>query len=183
LRHSRLLVVGLGAIGSGVAALADALGMRVSGVRRHLDQPVPPGVQLVVGPERLREVLGDADAVVLAAPKTAETRAMFGPDEFAAMKSSAVLVNVARGRLIDDDALIAALERGQIAGAGLDAFAREPLPPDHPLWSQPNVLMTPHTAPFGADYWQAAIDFFLENFDRFRRGEPLMNVVDKTRGY
>ena len=99
------------------------------------------------------------------------------------MRPSAVLVNVARGRLIDDQALVAALENGQIAGAGLDAFTREPLPDDHPLWRLPNVLITPHTASFGGDYWQAAVDLFLDNMSRFKRGEPLLNVVDKTRGY
>jgi len=183
LAESRLVVVGLGAIGSRVASLASGLGMRVTGVRRRAGEPVPAGVESVVGPEQLKDVLATADAVVLAAPKTAETRAMIGVDELAAMRASAVLVNVARGRLIDDDALVAALERGQIAGAGLDAFAREPLPAESPLWRLPNVLITPHTAPFGGDYWEAAVDFFLENMARFTRGEPLQNIVDKAGGY
>jgi phosphoglycerate dehydrogenase-like enzyme len=183
LAQSRLLVIGLGEIGSRVAAMAAGLGMRVTGVRRRPDQPRPAGVETVVTPERLLEVLATADVIVLAAPRTADTRAMLGPEEFAVMRPSAVLVNVARGRLVDDAALVAALERGQIAGAGLDAFTREPLPEDHPLWRLPNVLMTPHVAPFGGDYWRAAIDLFLDNVARFRRGEPLLNVVDKARGY
>lgn len=183
LSSSRLLVVGLGAIGSRVAAYGAGLGMHVTGVRRRPDEPKPPGVESVVGPDRMKEALADADVIVLAAPRTAETRVMLGPAEFAVMKSSAVLVNVARGRLVDDQALVAALERGQIAGAGLDAFTREPLPGDHPLWRLPNVLITPHIAPFGGDYWQAAIDLFLDNMARFRRAEALLNVVDKVRGY
>ena len=183
LAQSRVVVVGLGAIGSRVAALAAGLGMRVTGVRRRTDQPAPPGVERVVGSDQLMDVLPTADAVVLAAPKTAETRTMIGAEELAAMQRSAVLVNVARGRLIDDAALVEALEQGTIAGAGLDAFVREPLPDDHPFWRLPNVLMTPHTAPFGADYWEAAVDFFLANLARFTRGEPLENVVDKHRGY
>ncbi len=183
LSESRLVVVGLGAIGARVAALASGLGMHVTGVRRRTAEPAPAGVETVVGPENLKDVLAAADAVVLAAPKTAETRAMIGEGELAAMKPSAVLVNVARGRLIDDEALVSALERGQIAGAGLDAFAREPLPETDPLWRLPNVLITPHTAPFGGDYFEAAVDFFLENMARFKRGEPLLNVIDKAGGY
>jgi len=183
LTDSRLVVVGLGAIGSRVASLGRGLGMRVTGVRRRLDQPVPQGVDEMYGPDGLRAALATADAVVLAAPKTPETRAMIGAEELAVMKPSAVLVNVARGRLIDDAALVAALERGTIAGAGLDAFVREPLPDGDPLWRLPNVLITPHTAPFGGDYWEQAVDFFLQNMDRFRRGEPLLNVVDRAGGY
>lgn len=183
LAGSRLVVVGLGAIGSRVASLGRGLGMRVTGVRRRIDQPVPDGVEDMYGPDGLRAALARADAVVLAAPKTAQTRAMIGAEELASMRPSAVLVNVARGRLIDDAALVQALERGAIAGAGLDAFAREPLPDGDPLWRLPNVLLTPHTAPFGGDYWEQAVDFFLQNMTRFRRGEPLQNVVDRAGGY
>jgi phosphoglycerate dehydrogenase-like enzyme len=183
LSESRLVVVGLGAIGSRVAVLARGLGMRVTGVRRRPDQPVPDAVEQVTGPEGLKAALASADAVVLAAPKTAETRAMIGAEELAVMRPSAVLVNAARGRLIDDAALVDALERGVIAGAGLDAFGREPLPDADPLWRLPNVLITPHTAPFGGDYWEAAVDFFLQNMTRFRRGEPLVNVIDRAGGY
>lgn len=183
LANSRLVVIGLGEIGSRVAALASGLGMRVTGVRRQLDRPVPPGVERVVGPEQLHDALAIADAVVLAAPRTFETKAMIGAAEFAVMRPSAVLINVARGRLIDDDAMVDALERGRIAGAGLDAFTREPLPDDHPLWRLRNVLITPHTAAFGADYWDGVVNLFLENVGRFRRGDPLVNVVDQARGY
>jgi len=163
--------------------LGAGLGMRVTGVRRRPSEPLPPGVELVVGPEQLREVLPTADAVVLAVPRTADTRTMIGAGELALMRRSALLVNVARGRLIDESALVAALEQGRIGGAGLDAFVREPLPDDDPLWRMPNVLVTPHTAAFGTDYWAPAVDLFLENVERFRRGEALLNVVDKASGY
>lgn len=183
LAESTLLVVGLGAIGSRVAALGHGLGMRVIGVRRRPHESMPPGVASVYGPDRLREALALADAVVLATPRTTETRAMIGAAELESMRPTAVLVNVARGRLIDDAALLAALERGVIAGAGLDAFIREPLPENDPLWRLPNVLITPHTAAFGDDYWRPAIDLFLDNLARFARGAPLVNIVDKVQGY
>lgn len=183
LSESHVVVVGLGEIGSRVARLAAGLGMKVTGVRRRTDLPRPAGVQAVVPPERLREVLAKADAVILAAPRTTETRAMIGAAEIEVMQPHAIIVNVARGRLIDDDALVPALETGRIGGAGLDAFVREPLPDDHPYWRLPNVLMTPHTASFGIDYWKPAVDLFLENVDRFRRGAPLVNLVDKSLGY
>jgi phosphoglycerate dehydrogenase-like enzyme len=178
-----LLVIGLGTIGSRVAALAAGLGMRVTGVRRRVREPTPPGVALVLPPGRLAEGLRAADAVVLAVPRTAETRTLIGRDELALMKPSALLVNVARGRLVDEDALVEALRSGRLAGAGLDAFAHEPLPPEHPFWGLPNVLVTPHTAAFGADYWPPTVDLFLENLARLRRGDPLRNVVDKAQGY
>jgi phosphoglycerate dehydrogenase-like enzyme len=182
-RDSRVIVIGLGAIGSRVARMAAGCGFRVTGVRRRLDRPVPEGVERVIGLSDLLTHLPAADVVVLATPTTRETRAMIGARELAAMRPTAVLVNVARGRLIDDAALVSALKQGQIAGAGLDAFEQEPLPSDHPLWAMPNVLITPHTAAFGGDYWAAAIDLFVDNMSRFRRGEPLRNLVDTTLGY
>ena len=183
LPDTHLLVVGLGSIGSRIAALAKGLGMRVTGVRRRLDQPVPDGVSDVVAPEQFREALPRADAVVLAVPRTSETRALMSDAEFAVMRPSAVLVNIARGRLIDDAALIRALESGRISGAGLDAFQEEPLPPTHPFWGLPNVLITPHTAAFAGEYWPPVVDQFLENMRRYKKGEPLLNVVDKEAGY
>jgi phosphoglycerate dehydrogenase-like enzyme len=121
--------------------------------------------------------------VVLALPGTGETRALIGAAEIEAMRTSALLINVARGHLVDETALVEALARGRIAGAGLDAFAVEPLAEDSPLWHLPNVLITPHTASFDGDYWAPAVDLFLDNCARFRRGEPLVNIVDKGRGY
>jgi D-2-hydroxyacid dehydrogenase (NADP+) len=155
----------------------------VAAIRRRPELPIPAGVSLVAGPDALVSELRLADVVVLAAPRTSETRAMIGVRELEIMKPTAILVNVARGRLVDEDALADALEAGRIAGAGLDAFVREPLPPDHRLWALPNVLISPHTAAFGRDYWGPAVDLFLENVRRFRRQEPLLNVVDKVHGY
>ena len=182
-RASRLLVVGLGEIGGRVAQMAAGVGFTVAAIRRRPDLPAPHGISVVVGPDQLIPQLRLADVVILAAPRTSETRVMIGATELAAMKPTAVLVNVARGRLVDEDALVEALESGGLAGAGLDAFVREPLPPDHRLWSLPNLLISPHTAAFGRDYWAPAIDLFLENVGRFVRREPLLNVVDKVHGY
>jgi D-2-hydroxyacid dehydrogenase (NADP+) len=183
LAKTRLLVVGLGSIGARVAALGVGLGMHVAGVRKRMDAPPLSGVSPVFPPERLREALADADVVVLAVPRTEQTRALIGRAELEAMPRSAILVNIARGRLVDDAALVHALETGRIAGAGLDAFQQEPLGTDSPFWHLPNVLITPHTAAFAGDYWAPVVDLFLENVGHFRRGEPVVNVVDKRLGY
>jgi len=183
LSSSCMLVVGLGAIGSRVASHAAGLGMTVLGIRRQAGQPKPAGVREVAGPDRLVEFLGRADVVVLTAPHTPETNAMMGDAEFRAMRSGAVLVNVARGDLVDEAALERAVREGLIAGAGLDAFVREPLAEGSPLWNLPNVFITPHSASFGGDYWIPAVDLFLRNVGRYRRGEPLENMVDKVNRY
>ena len=180
---TEVLVVGLGSIGLRVAQMCAGVGMRVIGVRRDSVRPVPAYVTRVWPPESLRTALATADAVVLAAPQTEGTRALLGAAEFSMMKPSAVLVNIARGRLVDDEALLAALGTGQIAGAGLDAFRTEPLPSDSPYWRLPNVLVSPHTASFAGDYWAPVVDLFLENLRRFKAGAPLCNVVDKRLGY
>jgi phosphoglycerate dehydrogenase-like enzyme len=183
LSRSRLLVLGLGGIGARVAALGAGLGMHVEAIRRRLDLAAPPAVSRVRPLDDLHDALREAHVVVLALPRTTSTRAVIGRAELAVMRRDAVLVNVARGRLIDDDALAEALRSGQIAGAGLDAFEIEPLPASHPLWDVPNLIISPHIAAFASDYWPPAVDLFLENFRRFRRGEPLLNVVDKAAGY
>lgn len=183
LPDTELLVVGLGTIGERVATMAAALGMRVTAIRRDLTASRPAGVSAVAGPDHFLTMLSRADIVVLALPTTDETRALIGRAELARMKPTAVLVNVARGKLVDEDALADALETGQIAAAGLDAFRIEPLPENHRLWALPNALITPHSASFTGDYWTPVVDLFLDNMARFRRGDPLLNVVDKTRGY
>src|SRR5438552_13770628 len=139
LRRTTMLVVGLGTIGSRIASFAAGLGMHVIGVRRHVSLPRPTGVAEVLAPDQLRDGLAAADVVVLAVPRTEETRALIGRAELAVMKRTAILVNVARGRLIDDAALIDALKNQRLGGAALDAFQQEPLPPDHPFWEMPNV--------------------------------------------
>jgi D-2-hydroxyacid dehydrogenase (NADP+) len=183
LEETVLAVVGLGAIGAGVARHARGLGMTVIGVRREPGAPVPDGVSEVFGRDRLHEVLGRADAVVLAVPYGPNTGRLMDAGAFAAMKPGAFIVNIARGQLIDHEALADALTRGHLGGAGLDAFVPEPLPASSPLWTLPNVLITPHTAAFGDNYWRPAIDLLIENVRRFKASEPLLNVVDKTRGY
>jgi D-2-hydroxyacid dehydrogenase (NADP+) len=183
LAATRLLVIGLGSIGARIASHAAALGMQVRGVRRRSSLKAPDGVVEVFAADELSAALPDADVVVLAAPRTGETGALIGRAELARMKPGALLINVARGQLVDEPALAEALGSGRLGGAGLDAFAREPLSPESPLWAFPNVLITPHTASFSGDYWTPVVDLFLENVGRFERGEPLHNVVDKTRGY
>jgi D-2-hydroxyacid dehydrogenase (NADP+) len=178
-----MAVVGLGAIGARIAKLASGLGMTALGVRRDLSAPMPEGVAEVLGADRLLEALGRADVVVLALPLTQQSRCLIGARACAAMKRGAFIVNVARGQLIDEAALADALRTGHLGGAALDAFVPEPLPASSPLWALPNVLITPHTAAFGANYWRPAIDLFVENVRRFKAGEPLVNMVNKQRGY
>ena len=157
--------------------------MRVSAVRRHADRPRPPFVDDVTGPGELGTLLARADIVVLAAPLTGETRGLIGRPELRLMKRSAILVNVARGKLVSEQDLADELAAGSIAGAALDVFEREPLDPASPLWGLPNVLITPHTSGFREDYWPAVVDLFMENLRRFESGRRLMNVVDKDAGY
>jgi len=180
---TEVLVVGLGSIGLRIARMCAGLGMRVTGVRRDSARSVPPFMRSVLPPSHLHDALASADAIVLAAPQTDDTRALIGREELAVMKPTAVLVNIARGRLVDDDALVEALEAGRIGGAGLDAFRREPLPAESPYWRLPNVLVSPHTASFAGDYWAPVVDLFLENVRRFKAREPLLNPVDKRLGY
>jgi phosphoglycerate dehydrogenase-like enzyme len=176
-------IVGLGAIGCRVARIGAAMGMRVVGTRRETDWPVPDGVAEALAPSDLPRLLEESDVVVLSAPLTAETRGLIGAAELARMKRTAWLVNVARGKLIQEAALLEALRSGAIAGAALDVFEHEPLDPASPLWAMPNVLVTPHVAGFRGDYWEAATDLFSDNLRKFLAGEPLLNLVDKRAGY
>jgi phosphoglycerate dehydrogenase-like enzyme len=177
-----MLVIGFGTIGARVAAMAAALGMTVNVVRRRVSDP-PAGVTRVFSSGQLSEALPSADVIVLATAHTAETRLLIGAPEFDCMKPSALVINVARGELVDEAALIRALDSGRIAGAGLDAFNREPLPAESPLWALPNVLLSPHTATFDGDYWRPIVDLFLSNVMKVKRGETPMNLVDKRAGY
>ncbi len=181
---ARVLVVGLGAIGLAVARHMSALGARVTGIRRRPQaSETPDGVEVVAPPDRLRSLLASADVVVVSAPHTRETRGLIGRAELAAMRPDAMLVNVSRGQLIDEPALLAALESGAIAGAALDVFNDEPLPADSPFWRLENVLITPHTSGFRPDHWDAAVALFSDNLRRFESGAELINVVDKAAGY
>jgi phosphoglycerate dehydrogenase-like enzyme len=176
-----LLIIGLGQIGQEIARRAAAFGVRVLGSRRH---PAPtPGVERVVGEGEWRDLLPAADYVVIAAPLTNATRGMVDAAAFARMKREAYLINIARGPIVDTDALLAALEQGRIAGAGLDALPEEPLPLDHPLWAAPNIWITPHISWSSPHMHERALAIFLENLRRYRDGEQLVNLVDQAAGY
>jgi len=183
LRGRTLLIVGLGAIGRELAGMAAGLGIRVLATTRERGDPAADGVAEVHDPPALAGLLRLADIVVLAAPLTAETRGIIGAPELARMKPSAWLVNVARGPLVDEQALVEALERRVIAGAALDVVEHEPLSPSSPLWAMPNVILTPHVAGSRDDYWDAATDLFAANLRRYLDGEAVANIVDKRAGY
>jgi phosphoglycerate dehydrogenase-like enzyme len=183
LRGRTLLIAGLGAVGRELAVMAGGLGMRILATTRELERPSPDGVAEVHDPSALASLLPAADFVVLAAPLTAETRGLIGARELALMKPSAWLVNVARGKLVDEHALTDALARGAIAGAALDVVEHEPLAPSSPLWSMPNVILTPHIAGFRQGYWEAATEVFAANLRRYLNGEAVANIVDKRAGY
>ncbi len=172
-----LLIVGLGRIGARLAKLAKAFDVRVVGTRRDPGRGAE-GADAVYGHERLPELLGSADIVVLACPLNPQTENLIDAKALAAMKPSAHLINVARGRVVDEDALIRALQEKRIAAAGIDVTREEPLPATSPLWAMPNVLITPHTAGETQRYEDRVIDLLLANLDRLWRGEPtLVNQV------
>jgi phosphoglycerate dehydrogenase-like enzyme len=176
-----LLIVGLGAIGGELARRAAAFDMRVLASRRR---PAPaPHVERVVGEGEWRGLLPEADFVVICAPLTERTRRMFDADALRAMKPSAYLINIARGEIIDDQALVAALREGRIAGALLDAFAPEPLPPESPYWTLPNCTVSPHISWSSPRVSERNAAILLENLRRYRAGERLLNVVDQQAGY
>jgi phosphoglycerate dehydrogenase-like enzyme len=183
-------IVGLGAIGLEVANIAAPFGFRVSAIRRRPPSPTgfgaaggPPGVENVWTPDRLDDLLAQSDVVVIAAPHTPETKRLIGRAQIDRMKAGALLVNVARGKLVDDEALIEALRAGRLGGAALDVFSQEPLDPSSPYWDLPNVIITPHTSGAMQDYWTPLVALFAENLRRFEKGGPLVNVVDKVAGY
>ena len=178
-------IVGYGDIGRAVAARTRALGMKVLALKRHVSQEGQDDalVDEVFGPGRRTEMLARCDYVVVAAPLTAETKGMIGEPEFAAMKPTAVVINVGRGPVIDEGALVKALAAGRIKGAALDVFDQEPLPAGHPFYKMENVLLSPHCADHTPEWHNDAMRFFIAQYDRFRKGEPLLNVVDKKLGY
>lgn len=184
IRGQTLGLVGYGDIGRAVARYARAFGMNVVALRRR---PELTGddrhVSQVFPPEGKHEMLRQSDYVVVAAPLTPESRDLIAAPEFEAMKPSAVLINIGRGPVVDESALVDALRARRIQGAALDVFETEPLPPGHPFYSLDNVLLSPHTADQTSDWKERSMRLLLENFHRYRSGEPLLNVVNKKLGY
>ena len=177
----RLAVIGAGRIGGEIAQKAKALGMTVYGIKRH---PEPTdNFDEMWGLDRQREALSLTDYAVMAAPLTPDTYHLMGRAEFDSMKASAVFINIARGDTVDEDALIAALQNETIAGAVLDVFHTEPLPPDSPLWTMDNVLVTPHSSGTTRSSEQKTLDIICGNIERFRNGQPLINQVQKGSAY
>ncbi len=175
-------IIGAGSIGTEVARLSQALGLRVIGIRRHPERGAPHVDELLPA-SQLKHLLAQSDFVVVAVPLTAETRGMLDAAAFCQMRSAAWLINVARGAVVDQDALVTALREGQIGGAALDVFVEEPLPETSPLWELDNVILTPHNSWSTPHTARREAALFLRNLRRYLRDEPLCNLVDKTLGY
>jgi phosphoglycerate dehydrogenase-like enzyme len=168
---SQLVLLGFGGIGRDVQARVQPLGLQVTALRSDSTRA------------QLEQALTGADYFVLAAPETARTRQLIGRTELALLQPSCVLINVARGSLVDEAALMEALRAGRLRGAGLDVFAHEPLPADSPLWHLPNVLITPHVSAVTRCFWERQLELILDNLARYQQGTPLRNIVNKTSGY
>lgn len=178
----RVLVVGVGSIGREIARLLSSAGLHVEGVGRRA-RAGDDDFAAIHARENLNAVLPDADYVVIVVPLTDDTRGMIGASQLDAMKSTARLINVARGAILDEPALVEALKAGQLAGAALDVTAIEPLPQDSPLWAMSNVIISPHMSGDFHGHYETLVSAFIENFRRYRAGEPLSNVVDKLSGF
>lgn len=178
-------IFGYGGIGREVGRRLAALGCHVIGLGRSLsDAPVDDhGVERLHGEGGLARLLRESDVLVVAAPETAETRNFFDAERIHALRRGVLLVNVARGRIVDEDALAEALRDGHLRGAALDVFATEPLPHGHPLWTAPNTLLTPHVSAVTRGFWRREMDLILENLERLLDGRLLLNEVDRERGY
>jgi phosphoglycerate dehydrogenase-like enzyme len=177
-----LLIVGFGSIGREIARRARAFDLRVWGVTRSGKGDHALGERIVAA-SQLEEVLPLADFVVIAAPETSETKQLFGPAQLARMKRTARLINVGRGSLLDEAALVGALENGALAGAALDVTSIEPLPPESPLWKAPNLLITPHTSAVSDRLWQRETALLMDLLERWFDGREMVNQVDFARGY
>jgi phosphoglycerate dehydrogenase-like enzyme len=175
-------IIGYGGVGRAVAEKARAFGMHVLATRRSA-RPSDDGTEIVNGRAGLERLLRESDVVVITVPATAQTQRLIGAAELRWLKPGAVLINVARGSIIDEAALIEVLRAGKIRGAGLDVFEREPLAADSELWRLPNVLILPHVSATTPRFWERQAAFIIDNFHRYLRGQPLRNVVDKQQGY
>jgi phosphoglycerate dehydrogenase-like enzyme len=182
LSGSTLGVIGLGGIGRELAARANALGMRVLATRRS-DRAGPHGVEILRGPDALDRLLERSHIVAVTVPSTRETRGLLDRTALERMRAGAVLINVARGDIIDESALVERLRAGALRGAALDVYEREPLPPDSPLRDLPNVLLLPHVSGTTTRFWEREEALILENIDRYLSNRPLQNLVDKNAGY
>lgn len=176
-------IVGYGDIGRAVATRAHAMGMQVLATRRHPPSAPDPLIEMYFSPDEMHNMLARCDYIVAAAPLTEKTRHMIGDAEFAAMKSTAVVINIGRGAVIDEDAMVRALSENRIRGAGLDVVECEPLHKKSPLYGMENVLLSPHCADHIAGWMDAAMQLFIEQYARFLKNEPLLNVIDKRLGY
>jgi phosphoglycerate dehydrogenase-like enzyme len=178
-------IVGYGSIGRAVASRARALEMNVLGLRRRVSEQSGDDslIEQVYRPEQRLEMLSRCDYIVMTVPLTEQTRGLISHAEFAAMKKNAVVINVGRGPTIDERAMIKALSERKVRGAALDVFDQEPLPQGHPFYSMENVLLSPHCADHTPDWLENAMRFFLAQLERFRHGETLLNIVDKSLGY
>ena len=191
--RSTVGIVGLGGIGRELARRVGALGARVLAVKRSgvpggtIELPGLAGgtvpVRVGRGARGLAELLAESDYVALTAPHTPETAGLLDEEALGLLKRSAVLVNVSRGALVDQDALVRALAEGRLRGAALDVFATEPLPPGHPLWDLPNVLITPHVSAISGAFWERETELIVDNLARLAEGRPLRNQVDRRAGY
>jgi phosphoglycerate dehydrogenase-like enzyme len=183
--HGKVMgIVGYGETGQACAERAHPLGMKILGLRRRPElSKGDPWLDAVFGPNELPLLLAQSDYVVLAAPGTPQTRRLIGKAEFAAMKTSAVFINVGRGSSVDEAAMVDALEHGRLRGAALDVYETEPLPSGHPFYRLENVLLSPHCADHTPGFYEMDVDVFIDILQGFLRGEPLRNVVDKHAGY
>ncbi len=184
-RGKTLGIIGLGAVGSEVARLARAAGMRVVGTKRTTQGAGPEmyNVDALYPHEDLGAILAESDYLVVSVPLTPETVGLVGEPQIATMKQGAVLINISRGTVVDEPALIQALKSGQITGAALDVFAEEPLPADSPFWDMPNVLVTPHSMSTAVGENEQIVELFIDNLHRYLAGQPLRNLFDRARGY
>jgi phosphoglycerate dehydrogenase-like enzyme len=182
LAQTTALIVGVGGAGAEAARLCAAFGMCVIGVDPRVTE-APEGVTELVNPDLLHAKLADADFVILTTPESPQTLRLFNADRFAAMKRGAYFINIGRGACVVTDDLVAALASGHLAGAGLDVVTPEPLPSDHPLWTMPGVMLTPHVAILATPYQHKREAILLENCRRFGAGEPLLKVVDKANWF
>jgi phosphoglycerate dehydrogenase-like enzyme len=180
----RALIVGVGGLGGETAKRLAALGARCTGVRRKVGAAVPEGFDRIIGLREIDAALPEHDVIVIAAPATPQTSGLMTAERLDRLPRSAIVVNVSRGSLLDEDALAERLADGRLRGAVLDVFQKEPLAPTSPLWHLRSVLLTPHISPVSPGrFWPRALDIFLDNWGRYLRGEPLRNLVDKQAGY